>query len=237
MSKAFLLSVLLFVASIAAIAQEVSPVPVKKDTAAVVNPPVKNKVDTLKPKYVNPGKIAGRKALFRSAIVPGLGQIRSGFNVYRGLKVAGIYTGATLLTLSFIDNNKNYHIFLKELQLRQEYRAYEEAVKNNNGVPPPGITKPTEELNKNYTLVSDQNLITAKDTYRRNKDVIIFSYIGLYLLNVVDAYVDARLKYFDVGDVSVKVGPTIINNNGMYGNNTMYGLHLPAPGLKVAINF
>lgn len=225
MSKAFLLSVFLFVASIAANAQEVTPIPIKKDSA-VVNPPVKNKVDTLKPKYVNPGKIAGRKALFRSAIVPGLGQIRSGFNVYRGLKVAGIYTGATLLTLSFIDNNKNYHIFLTELQERQKAAAH--AV---NPALPEGKPDPV------YAAVSDANLITAKDTYRRNKDVIIFSFVGLYLLNIVDAYVDARLKYFDVGDVSVKIRPTIMNNNSMYGNNTMYGLYLPSPGLKVAISF
>lgn len=226
MSKAFLLSALLFGASIAANAQEVTPI--KKDSA-VVNPPVKNKVDTLKPKYVNPGKIAGRRALFRSAIVPGLGQIRSGLNIYRGLKVAGLYTGATLLTISYIDNNKNYHIFLKELQEREK-AALKLQFPNDTNLP-------DGDPDDRYANVSTPNLITAKDTYRRNKDVILFSFVGLYLLNIVDAYVDARLKYFDVGDVSVKVGPTIINNNSMYGNNTMYGLYLPTPGLKIAVNF
>lgn len=222
MSKALLLSGLLFVASIVVHAQVATPL--KKDSTLAS--PVKNKVDTLKPKYVNPGKIAGRRAMIRSAILPGLGQIRSGFNLYRGLKVAGIYTGATLLTISYIDNNKNYHIFLTELQereKRQEHLA--------NPALPDGNPNPI------YAPVSDANLITAKDTYRRNKDVILFSYVGLYLLNVVDAYVDARLKYFDVGDVSVKIRPAMINNNSMYGGNTMYGLNLPSPGLKVAITF
>lgn len=55
--------------------------------------------DTLKPKYVNMGKIQGRRAAISSAIVPGLGQIRNGVTFYRLLKVAGIYTGATFLTL------------------------------------------------------------------------------------------------------------------------------------------
>lgn len=225
MSKAFLLSGLLFVASIAANAQEVTPI--KQDSAVVK--PVKNKVDTLKPKYVNPGKIAGRQAMIRSAIVPGLGQIRSGFNLYRGLKVAGIYTGAALLTISYIDNNNYYHIFLKELQQREVEQLH--LANPNNPAFPAG------ELDPIYAGYSDANLITAKDTYRRNKDVILFSFVGLYLLNVVDAYVDARLKYFDVGDVSVKVTPTMMNNSGIFGGNTMYGLILPAPGVKVAISF
>ncbi|WP_316751013.1 DUF5683 domain-containing protein [Pedobacter gandavensis] len=232
MSKAFLLSGLLFVASIAANAQEVTPL--KKDSALVK--PVKNKVDTLKPKYVNPGKIAGRQAMIRSMLVPGLGQIRSGFNLYRGLKVAGIYTGATLLTISYIDNNKNYHIFLTELQERDKAAAYAAALKENGGNPEL-VKLPQGFPSKTYENVSRENLITAKDTYRRNKDVILFSFVGLYLLNVVDAYVDARLKYFDVGEVSVKISPTIMNNNAVFGGSTMYGLNLPAPGVKLAIRF
>lgn len=232
MSKVFLLSGLLFVASIAASAQEVTPI--KKDSV-LVNP-VKNKTDTLKPKYINPGKIAGRRAMIRSAMLPGLGQIRSGFNLYRGLKVAGIYTGATLLTLSYIDNNKSYHIFLTELQERQKALDYDAALKANGG-DPSKVNLPKGNPSKDYVNVSTQNLITAKDTYRRNKDVILFSFVGLYLLNVVDAYVDARLKYFDVGDVAIKITPTTINNNTMFGNNTMYGFNFPAPAIKVAVRF
>ncbi|AOM77203.1 DUF5683 domain-containing protein [Pedobacter steynii] len=209
MSKIFLLSVFLFFASFAARSQEV--LVNKKDSTALT--PVAKKVDTLKPKYVNPGKIAGRRAMIRSAMLPGLGQIRNGFTFYRGLKVAGIYTGATLLTLSFIDNNKNYHIFLDELLARQ----------NNGGKP----------VNPRYASVSDQGLITAKDTFKRNKEVIIFSYVGLYLLNIVEAYIDARLKYFDVGDVAVKFSPTVINMN----TNSMYGLSTPAAGLKLSLSF
>ncbi|MBC8987703.1 hypothetical protein H9X96_18210 [Pedobacter sp. N36a] len=235
MSKAFLLSGFLFFAAVVVKAQDVTPL--KKDSTAAVAAPVKSKTDTLKPKYINPGKIAGRQAMLRSAMLPGLGQIRSGFNLYRGLKVAGIYTGATLLTLSYIDNNKNYHIFLTELQTRAKIKAYDDIVKANGGIPPAGLVKPDVEKDKRYAAVSDQNLVTAKDTYRRNKDVILFSFVGLYLLNIVDAYVDARLKYFDVGDVSVKLAPTMINNSSMYGSNSINGLNLPVPGIKLAVRF
>ena len=235
MSKAFLLSGCLFFAAIGVKAQDVTPL--KKDSTAAVAAPVKSKTDTLKPKYINPGKIAGRQAMLRSAMLPGLGQIRSGLNLYRGLKVAGIYTGATLLTLSYIDNNNSYHIFLTELQTRAKITAYNQAVAANGGTPPPGLVKPDVTPDPNYASVSDANLVTAKDTYRRNKDVILFSFVGLYLLNIVDAYVDARLKYFDVGDVSVKLAPTMMNNSTMYGSNSINGLNLPVPGIKLAVRF
>jgi hypothetical protein len=209
MSKIFLLSVLLFLTSFAAKSQEV--LVNKKDSTALK--PVEKKIDTLKPKYVNPGKIAGRRAMLRSAMLPGLGQIRNGFTFYRGLKVAGIYTGATLLTLSFIDNNKSYHEVLDELNYR--------------------LATPGKRLNPLYRLVEEPGMVNAKDLYKRNKQIIIFSFAGLYLLNVVEAYIDARLKYFDVGDVAVKFSPTVINMN----TNMMYGLNTPTPGFKVTLSF
>lgn len=209
MSKFFLLSVLLFLSSFAAKSQEV--LINKKDSTALK--PVEKRVDTLKPKYVNPGKIAGRRAMLRSAMLPGLGQVRNGFTFYRGLKVAGIYTGATLLTISFIDNNKSYHDVLDELNYRLEHSG--------------------QRQNPLYKSVEEQGLVTAKDLYKRNKQIIIFSFVGLYILNVVEAYIDARLKYFDVGDVAVKFSPTMINMN----TSTMYGLNTPTPGLKVTLSF
>ena len=70
-------------------------------------------------KYVNPGKVAGRRAVLGSLVLPGLGQLRNALdrnaprrssrtraNIYRGAKIAGIYTTFTLLTLSFKDNNE-----------------------------------------------------------------------------------------------------------------------------------
>lgn len=209
MSKIFLLPVLLMFTSFVVKSQEVL---VNKKDSTVLKP-VEKKVDTLKPKYINPGKIAGRRAMLRSAMLPGLGQIRNGFTFYRGLKVAGIYTGATLLTISFIDNNKSYHEVLDELNYRLE----------NKGL----------RQNQLYRSVEEQGLVNAKDLYKRNKQIIIFSFVGLYLLNVVEAYIDARLKYFDVGDVAVKFSPTVINMN----TNTMYGLNTAAPGFKVTLSF
>lgn len=202
MYRLFLLSALLFFAAFTGKAQQVTPL--KKDSATLKPAPA----DSVKP-YVNVGKIAGRRAAIRSAMLPGLGQIRNGFTLYRGLKVAGIYTGATLLTISYIDNSKKYNIFVDELKYRAE-----------NGKP------------NLYPSTPDDRLIQAKDIYRRNKQVIIFSYVGLYLLNIIEAYIDARLANFDVGDVArVKVMPDVT------GTNYMYGMNSQAPGIKIAISF
>lgn len=161
-------------------------------------------------KYVNLGKIAARKAIFRSMIIPGWGQVGNGLTVYRGIKVAAIYTGGTLLVMSYFQNTKTYHLYLDELQYRVEHND---------------VAKPGSSLARASTAA----LITAKDTYRRNREVVIFSLVGLYALNVVEAYVDARLKYFDVGDnLAIKVSPSVINSNTMYGYNSF------APALKIA---
>lgn len=209
MYKVLLLSVCLFFAHVTVKSQE--KLTSKKDSTKVGVTPGNTVTDSVKP-YVNQGKIAGRRAAIRSAMLPGLGQIRNGFNLYRGLKVAGIYTGATLLTISYIDNSRQYDTFVNELEFR---------TKN------PGQTE-----NKLYANTPTDRLIAAKDIYRRNKQVIIFSYAGLYLLNIVEAYIDARLANFDVGDVAkINIRPDLMNSGQMYGFNSF------APGMKIAISF
>lgn len=166
-------------------------------------------------KYVNPGRLAGRKAILRSAIIPGWGQYGNGINVYRGIKIAAIYAGGAILTMSYISNNNNYHKFLAELQDRRE---------NNNN-------EPIQE-NEEFFRYTTEGLIAAKDIYRRNREVVIFSIGALYAVNIIEAYVDARLKHFDVGnDLALKVVPTMISSGPLYGYHSM------TPGLKLALKF
>lgn len=168
------------------------------------------RVDTLKSNYVNVGKVAARRAIIRSAIIPGWGQFGNGLNVYRGIKIAAIYTGATLLTMSYIDNNNKYNEFLAELRDRQA----------NGG---------RSVVGSPYFDVQTAGLTAAKDTYRRNREVVIFSMIGLYGIQVVEAYVDARLKYFDVGDdLAIRIKPSVISSG------TMLGYQSFVPAIKVS---
>ncbi|MBB6500653.1 DUF5683 domain-containing protein [Pedobacter cryoconitis] len=200
MPKILLLSVLLFIAALGASGQD--KFTVKGDS--LKRTPVKTDTG-----YVNLGKIAGRRAAIRSAIIPGWGQYGNGLTIYRGIKIAAIYTGGTLLAISYIQNNQKYHEYLAELQYRAQY-----------GQSPGGSP---------LFNIGTQGLLTAKDIYRRNREVVIFSFIGLYAVNIIEAYVDARLSYFDIGEnLAIKISPTVI------GSNTMYGYNAFTPGLKIA---
>lgn len=194
----------------------------------VDSPKVMTRRDSMKAKYVNPGKVAGRKAVIKSLILPGLGQIynmqllndgsRAGKNltfqrIYTISKITAIYGGFTALTLSYLESSKQYNLYLKELQYRDL----------NKGQPDPA--------GPFGTRFSTAGITTGKDTYRRNKQIVLFSYGLVYFANVVDAYVAARLHFFNIDDtLSFKVLPTMINSNSMYSFNA-------TPAIKLSLTF
>lgn len=221
--RAFLLSVV-FCFAFTLVEAQIPTTPVRPDTTA--------KLDTLAPaKYVNQGKIAGKKAVYRSLIFPGLGQLynyglvvddvkagrtqgkRVGQKLYLIGKIGAIYAGGTMLVMSFIDNNNNYNRFLRELQYRRINNT-------NEAMPDNGLER--------YETI--ESLTTGKNIYKRNREVVIISLVGLYGLNVLDAYVTARLKYFNVDEtLSFKISPTTINSNTMFGFNNV------TPALKLTL--
>jgi hypothetical protein len=190
----------------------------------------KGRVDTLPPPaYVNQGKIEGKKAFHRALLFPGLGQMynygkevegikngdvqgkRIGQKIYILGKLTALYAGETLLVLSYIDNRQQYKRFLSELQFRALNK-----VPNPNG----NLTQ--------YT--NDAALVVAKNIYKRNSQVVLISIVGLYGLGALDAYIAARLKYFNVNDdLSFKIAPSFINSN------TMYSYTPAVPALKFTI--
>lgn len=69
-----------------------------------------------------------------------------------------------------------------------------------------------------------------KDLYRRQRDLSIFCFIGVYLLSVIDAYVDAELSNFDISkDIGLKVEPTLFNNGFSRTSNSI--------GFQCSLNF
>ena len=65
---------------------------------------------------------------------------------------------------------------------------------------------------------------SRKDKYRRWRDLSFFVMVGIYVVSVIDAYVDAELSDFDISkDLSLKVRPTVINTkaerNPLYANS------------------
>jgi len=101
--------------------------------------------------------------------------------------------------------------------------AYKDAMNGNmqsssiTDLLPPGYTVSETQLK--------ELLRKRKDTYRRYRDLSIFAFIGVYLLSVIDAYVDAELSNFDITpDLSMKVEPTVINNQISNPSNRSVGL-------------
>ena len=64
-----------------------------------------------------------------------------------------------------------------------------------------------------------------KDRYRRWRDLSIFSFIGVYALSIIDAYVDAQLANFDISeDIHLSIEPQLIDSHNMYGRD-YYGFN------------
>ncbi|WP_017259969.1 DUF5683 domain-containing protein [Pedobacter arcticus] len=155
-----------------------------------------------------------RKAVLRSAILPGWGQARNG----KWWKVPLVYGGFVGLGLVYEFNNR----FYKELLTESQYR------KANPNIPLKDRFKFIQ-----YQGYPDEQIYNAKDFYRRNRDLSLYSTFGFYLLQMVDAYIDAKLATFDVSDdLSLQVKPTIYVPS--YGNAYVYG---PAPMLTLNLKF
>ncbi|MDE8712413.1 DUF5683 domain-containing protein, partial [Phocaeicola vulgatus] len=61
-----------------------------------------------------------------------------------------------------------------------------------------------------------------KDFYRRNRDLSILCFIGVYILSVIDAYVDAELSDFDISkDLGLQIQPVIFNDGRSRIHNTI----------------
>jgi hypothetical protein len=55
----------------------------------------------------------------------------------------------------------------------------------------------------------------GRDFYRRYRDLSVLGLGAIYLLNIVDAMVDAHFFYYDVSDdLSMRLEPALINNPG-----------------------
>lgn len=115
------------------------------------------------------------KAAMLSATLPGLGQIYNG----KYWKLPIIYGGFGTLVY-FVDFNSS------------EYRKWREAwVARVDGNP---------NTIDDFPLHSTDVLERAMNYYRRNLEITYMLAAALYLLNILDASVDAHLMHFDVGE-------------------------------------
>ena len=100
-------------------------------------------------------------------------------------------------------------------------------------------TKSYEDLlppNSTYNEEQLKNTLKRrKDMFRRYRDLSIFAFIGVYLISIIDAYVDAELSNFDITpDLSMKVEPAFIDNNNQFRSNSFKNKSV---GLQCVLRF
>ncbi|HPW96946.1 MAG TPA: DUF5683 domain-containing protein [Flavobacterium sp.] len=112
------------------------------------------------------------KAAFYSALLPGLGQAYN--KSY--WKIPIVYGAIGTSLYFYFNNNKKYH-------------SYRDAYKQR-----------LQGLPDQYDYLDDDRLIRAQRFYQRNRDLSLLVAVGFYVLNIVDANVDAHLTQFNVND-------------------------------------
>ena len=150
------------------------------------------------------------KATWLALVIPGGGQIYN----RKYWKLPIFYGGFAGCAYALTWNSKMY---------KDYSTAYKDAMNGNMQ-----SSSITDLLPPGYKISETQLkelLRKRKDTYRRYRDLSIFAFIGVYLLSVIDAYVDAELSNFDITpDLSMKVEPAVIDNRINNSSNHSVGL-------------
>jgi len=161
-------------------------------------------VDTLKKKKIRINPLGPSKAAFYSAVFPGLGQIYNR-RYWKTPLVWGVLGGAIY---GYIYNDDQYKIFRTAFKRRQAGFTDDELFdRNGDGVGP------------DFKL---DVLQSQQERFQRDRDLWLVGAIAVYILNIVDANVDAHLKQFNVDeDLSFDMQPFLdvdpVTNRPNYG--------------------
>lgn len=148
----------------------------------------------------NYNPLAPSKAAFYSAVLPGLGQAYN----KKYWKIPIIYAGMATGVYFYIQNNNDYNNFRDAYKRRLA-----------------GFTDDQYYGDGETPEISNDRLIDAQQTAQRNKNVSLLVVIGFYMLNIVDANVDAHLRQFNVSeDLSITPNLGIDSRT----TKTQYGL-------------
>lgn len=136
--------------------------------------------------------LAASKATFYSAALPGLGQFYN--RRYWKVPLAWAAVGTGVFVYQF--NQTQYLRYRDAFKLRNAGFTTDEFYDiNGDGIGPDVSNSALEQAQKGSQSQRDSSVLIA---------------VGLYLLNIIDASVDAHLKPFNVNeDLSIKMHPVI----------------------------
>ena len=147
--------------------------------------------------YFNRFNPSPNKALWYAALFPGGGQIYN----RKYWKLPIIYGGLLGLIYGYSFNNKYFTTYsnaYRDLALNSPNKSYLDFL-------PPGYDV---EAKRDYL---EKTFKRKKNMYRTWRDYCLVGMIGVYLVSMVDAYVDASLYHFDVStDLDADNNPTLM---------------------------
>ncbi len=145
--------------------------------------------DTVQSNDIDP--LTPAKAAFYSAILPGLGQAYN----KKYWKIPLVYAGIGTSLYFYIDNNRKYN------QYRDAYKRRLEGYTDDK-----------------FSYLDNSRLIAGQKFYQRNRDLSALVTVGFYVLNIIEANVDAALIQFNVNE-NLSFKPEIYPNDVTFRPN------------------
>lgn len=139
--------------------------------------------DSTKSEPIDPLRPA--KAAFYSAILPGLGQVYN----KRYWKVPLVYGAIGTSLYFYSDSNSLY---------KKTRNAYKRRLAGYN--------------DDEYQYLDNTRLISAQKQFKKNREYSMLFVVGFYVLNIVDANIDAHLKQFNVSE-DLSLAPDVYQND------------------------
>lgn len=140
-----------------------------------------------------------QRAVWLSALCPGLGQIYN----RRYWKLPIVVGGFMGLGYATNWNNNQYQDYV------QGYRDLMDSDPNTKSYL--DFFPPTVNENDLDTEWLKRTFKSRRDYFRRNRDLCIICLVALYLVCMVDAYIDASMAHFDITpDLSLDMTPTLM---------------------------
>lgn len=163
-----------------------------------------NQVDSIS---IDTSELHVRRAVILSASVPGAGQVYNHIHKPKGQKKA--YWKVPLI---YAGLGSTVYFALKNNAIQKEVKA-EYYNRIDNGI-----------YSSKYFSYDNQGLVTLYDQHTTRRDLMWLATGVVYLLQVVDAGVEAHFINFDVSkDLSMTVQPTLLPTN--------------TAGVSIALNF
>ena len=175
----------------------------QKDSTQVDDLKIKGKIK-LNSNYFNP--LSPSKAAFYSAIFPGGGQIYN--KKYWKAPIVWAAMGTSIYL--YLDNNEEYNRYRTAFKMREA--GLQDEFTNGDG----------------SLIVSRNGLVSAQKTLKSNRDLALLTTVVFYVLQIVEASVNAHLLQFNTNN-NLTFSPALISNPIQY--------EIPKFGLKFKFSF